>query len=44
MGRHLFTNFLERSMGYLLAIGLMVGFFPIVFWILIIVFDSLTGV
>jgi hypothetical protein len=30
-------------MGYLLAMGLLVGFFPIVFWILIMVFDTLTG-
>lgn len=30
-------------MGYLFAIGLMVGFFPVVFWILMMVFDSMTG-
>ena len=36
-------SFLEPVMGYLLAIGLMVGFFPIVFWILIMVFDAMTG-
>jgi hypothetical protein len=30
-------------MGYLLAIGLMVGFFPVVLWLLIAVFDSITG-
>lgn len=30
-------------MGYLLAIGLMVVFFPAVFWFLTIVFDVMTG-
>jgi len=30
-------------MGYVLAMGLLVGFFPIVFWILIAAFDAFTG-